>query len=131
MKYTIGVSAISETIQLLIVEDDKELISTLSEQLSDRGYGVSTAEDGLKAISLVNSKKFDLVILDLKLPKMDGFEVLRLIKANFPETKVIVLTAYADLKNAEKCKQHGADDVIEKPYELGDLFDAISYLFSK
>lgn len=120
----------AKIIELLIVEDDSNLLSTLAEQLAEKGYGVSSATDGEKALSIMLEKKFALVILDLKLPRVDGFEVLKYIKGNFPDTKVIVLTSYADLRKAEKCKHLGASDVIAKPYELADLFDSIEYLMS-
>jgi CheY-like chemotaxis protein len=71
------------------------------------------------------------VVLDLKMPKRDGFEVLAFTKRFYPNTKIIVLTAYVDLQNVSKCRELGADDVIQKPYELGDLFDAIDYVLKK
>ncbi|HEV8538062.1 MAG TPA: response regulator [Bacteroidota bacterium] len=121
----------AEITELLIIEDDTLLRTNLSEQLTDQGYGVSSVESGERALSIMKEKKFDIAILDLKLPKIDGFEVLKYITSQFPNTKVIVLTAYADLRKAEKCKHLGASDVIAKPYDLGDLFDAIQRLSPK
>ncbi len=116
---------------LLVVEDDKILSTTLVEQLSPERYDVTVAGDGEEAIAEVKKRKVEIVILDLKIPKIDGFQVLKFIKQNFPETKVIVLTAYADLANVSLCKDLGADDIVEKPYELGDLFEAIEFVRRK
>lgn len=120
-----------ETASLLVVEDDKILSATLSEQLSLENFEVSVAGDGEAAISELKQKEFEIVILDLKIPKVDGFQVLRLIKQSYPSIKVIVLTAYADLANVSLCKELGADDIVEKPYELGDLFEAIEFVRKK
>ena len=116
---------------ILIVEDEKELLMTLSEQLSLEGYDVATADDGEQALAVLQKKKFSLVVLDLKLPKVSGFDVLKFLKQKSLQSKVIVLTAYADLKNVTMVKDLGADDVIEKPYELGDLIDAIHFVMKK
>jgi DNA-binding response OmpR family regulator len=116
---------------ILIVEDEKELLMTLAEQLSLEGYEVATAADGEQALAVLQKKKFSLVVLDLKLPKISGFDVLKFLKQKTSQSKVIVLTAYADLKNVTMVKDLGADDVIEKPYELGDLIDAIHFVMKK
>ncbi|HMD14625.1 MAG TPA: response regulator [Bacteroidota bacterium] len=116
---------------ILIVEDEKELLMTLAEQLSLEDYEVATAADGEQALELLQKKKFSLIVLDLKLPKVSGFDVLKFLKQKSTQTKVIVLTAYADLKNVTMVKDLGADDVIEKPYELGDLIDAIHFVMKK
>ena len=121
----------SERTSILIADDDREITSTLNEFLSGEEYSVKIANDGEEAISLLRSETFQIVILDLKMPKVDGFKILHLIKRVYKGTKVIVLTAYADLKNVTKCRELGADDVIEKPYEMGDLFDSIEFLKEK
>ena len=121
----------SKTTSVLLVEDDKYLSSSLFEQLTRELYDTKVANDGQEALDRLKENQFDLVILDLKLPKVNGFDVLQHIKTNAPFTKVIVLTSYADLNNVEKVKQLGADDVIEKPYDLGELFDAINFVMKK
>jgi len=118
-------------ISILIVDDDRELTSTLCEMLSKDDYDIDVANDGEEALALIQRKKFHVVVLDLKMPKRDGFEVLAFTKRSYPNTKIIVLTAYVDLINVSKCRELGADDVIQKPYELGDLFDAIEYVLKR
>lgn len=115
-------------VQILITEDDSQLRETLADHLLGQGYEVTTAGDGNEAIPLLYGKKFHLVVLDLKMPYIDGFEVLKFIKSSFPETKVVILTAYGDLTNTEGCKRLGADEVIGKPYDLVQLFDTIESL---
>jgi CheY-like chemotaxis protein len=119
-----GPTMVAQT-QILAVDDDKELTSILKEQLTQKGYGVTVATYGGEAIGRVRDGHFDIVLLDLKMPVVSGFETLPFLKTFFPQTKVIVLTAYADLQTVQKCKKLGADDVIGKPYDLEELFEAI------
>jgi len=116
---------------ILIAEDDKETSSTLEEHISNEGYDTHVALDGEEAMSQLAKKKFDLVILDLKMPKVGGFEILSHIKKNTPSTKVIVLTAYADYKNTEICKRLGADHILTKPFDLEILFWTINMIIKK
>lgn len=117
---------------ILVVDDEEALRTVLSSELSGEGYHVETASDGDEAIAtLQNNNKFDLILLDIKMPKVDGFEVLKFIKANTPHIKVIMLTAFADLKNAIESKKLGADDFISKPYDLVDLLTTIERVLSE
>jgi len=116
---------------ILVVDDEDALRSVLSNELSGAGYDVATAPDGEAAISTVQNKKFDLVLLDIKMPKMDGFEVLKYIKKGYPQVKVIMLTGFADLKNAIESKKHGAEDFVSKPYDLVDLLTTIERVLSE
>jgi DNA-binding NtrC family response regulator len=116
---------------ILVVDDEEALRTVLSSELSGEGYQVDSASDGDEAISTIQSKKFDLVLLDIKMPKVDGFEVLKFIKKNTPEMKVIMLTAFADLKNAIESKKLGAEDFISKPYDLVDLLTTIERVLSE
>lgn len=116
---------------ILVVDDEEALRTVLSSELSGEGYQVDSASDGDEAISTLQSKKFDLVLLDIKMPKVDGFEVLKFIKKNNPDMKVIMLTAFADLKNAIESKKLGAEDFISKPYDLVDLLTTIERVLSE
>jgi len=118
-------------ISILIAEDDREVAESLNHILTERDYEVTLAFDGEAALSRLEEKKFDVAILDLKLPKVGGFQILGHIKNNIPSTKVIVLTAYADLKNAKICKNLGAEHVMGKPYDIEMLFWAIDMVTSK
>ncbi len=111
--------------KILVVDDEDALRTVLSGELESEGYQVDSAADGDEAIKTVQTKPFDLVLLDIKMPKVDGFEVLKFIKQNYPKMKVIMLTGFADLKNAIESKKLGAEDFISKPYDLVDLLTTI------
>ena len=117
--------------RILVVDDEDGLRTILSSELMSVGYEVSSASDGEEAISMVQNKKFDLVLLDIKMPKVDGFEALKFIKKSFPAMKVIMLTGFADLKNAIESKKHGAEDFVSKPYDLVDLLTTIERVLSE
>jgi DNA-binding NtrC family response regulator len=116
---------------ILVVDDEEALRNILSGELVSSGYDVSTAGDGEEAMRAIQNKKFHLVLLDIKMPRMDGFEVLRYIKKNHPAVKVIMLTGFADLKNAIESKKHGAEDFVSKPYDLVDLLTTIERVLSE
>jgi len=106
----------STTVSILVADDDNYLRASLKSQLMDEGFDVMEASNGADAISLLKSKTFPLVILDLKMPEVNGMGVLKFLKAFSPSTRVIVLTSYADLAHGTAAAKEGADDFISKPY---------------
>ena len=104
---------------ILIVEDDKDLNETLTQFLSDF-YEIESVFDGEEAVRLVYEKNFDLVLLDVKLPKKDGFEVAKEIR-KFSDIPIIFLTSLNTQKDIEKGFLSGADDYIKKPFSLQEL----------
>jgi DNA-binding response OmpR family regulator len=113
------------SINLLIIDDDEALSSVLASELSAAGYSVDTASDGEAGIRKVGEKTYEIVLLDIHLPKLDGFQVLGYIKDNLPSTKVIVLTAHTDVKNAIQSVKLGARDFLGKPLDLDELVTSI------
>jgi CheY-like chemotaxis protein len=111
--------------RILVVDDEEALRTVLSTELTSEGYEVTAASDGGEAIDFVKSNDYDLVLLDIKMPNVDGFEVLKFIKGDKPRIKVIMLTGFADLKNAIESKRLGAEDFVSKPYDLVDLLTTI------
>lgn len=111
--------------KILVVDDEEALRTVLSTELEGEGYQVSTAADGEEAIKILGSQQFHLILLDIKMPNVDGFEVLKYVKQNQPTTKVIMLTGFADLKNAIESKKLGAEDFVSKPYDLVDLLTTV------
>jgi len=101
--------------RILIVDDEKEFVDSLSERLTIRGYDVTTAPSGEDALEKVKRYNFDVVILDVKMPGIDGIETLREIKKMKPLTEVIMLTGDASLETAIKGMQLGALDYFMKP----------------
>jgi DNA-binding NtrC family response regulator len=116
---------------ILVVDDEDALRTVLSGELASEGYEVRTAADGDDAVTEMGKAVFDLVLLDIKMPRMNGFEVLKFIKEKHPKTKVVMLTGFADLKNAIESKKLGADDFVSKPYDLVDLLTTIERVLSE
>ncbi|MDI6765432.1 MAG: response regulator [Bacteroidota bacterium] len=118
-------------VSILIAEDNEQVGTTLLEHLTNKQYDATLALDGEQALNQMINKKFDVVILDLKMPKISGYGILKYIKSSVPATKVIVLTAYSDFKNIEECKRLGADHVIGNPYDMEILFWTIELVTAK
>jgi DNA-binding NtrC family response regulator len=116
---------------ILVVDDEDALRTVLSGELTNEGYDVRTAADGDEAIGELQKNLFDLVLLDIKMPRMNGFEVLKFVKEKHGKTKVVMLTGFADLKNAIESKKLGADDFVSKPYDLVDLLTTIERVLSE
>jgi YesN/AraC family two-component response regulator len=84
----------------------------------------------METINILEKNSFDLILLDIKMPTVDGFEVLKYVKQHAPSTKVIMLTGFADLKNAIESKKLGAEDFVSKPYDLVDLLTTVERVLS-
>lgn len=106
---------------ILIVDDEGHIRTLLKESLEDEGYGVSTAENGLIALELVKNKNFDLILLDLRMPFLDGVELLRKIREINSILPVIVITGHGTIKDAVTSARLGIYDFIEKPLDLEKL----------
>lgn len=112
--------------KILIVDDDVNLCQVLAEELKEIGYDTKYKTNGGDAIEyLTKGNKADLVLLDLKMPGKDGFYVLNELNRRMINTKVIVLTAYADVKSAIESAKLGAADFISKPYDFDELLISI------
>lgn len=110
---------------LMIVDDELIVRKSLADWLKEEGFDILTAEDGYKAIDLVEKEKVDCVILDLKMPGIDGIQVLKEIRARRPDTKVIMITAYGTIQNAVEAMKIGASDYITKPFDPKEIVDSI------
>ena len=107
--------------RLLIIEDDRELASAVSRGLSQQGYAVDTAADGEEGLYLADVNEYDLVLLDLNLPEMDGLEVLRHLRTGNAELPVLILTARGRTEERVKGLDFGADDYLVKPFQFEEL----------
>lgn len=110
---------------ILVVDDDVNLCTALKDELTEVGYDARYVTNGFDAIEHLRNNKTELVLLDLKMPDMDGFDVLREMEEKEINTKVIVLTAYADVKSAIDSAKMGASDFISKPYDFDELLITI------
>jgi DNA-binding NtrC family response regulator len=111
--------------RILIMEDEPSLAEGLKMVLSEQGYRVSVADTGIRALGSLTGKNFDLMVADLRLPDMDGMEVLRLIKETKPETEVIVITGYASVVSAVESMKLGALDYLPKPFTEDEFKTAV------
>lgn len=107
--------------RVLVVDDDQGMREFLEIMLTQEGYSVSSASDAGRALSHCRKETFDLIITDLKMPKMDGIGFLREVKDMSPETMVILITAYASGETAVTAMHEGAYDYIEKDFAIDDL----------
>ena len=106
---------------ILIVDDDGVMQETLSDVLKKRGYEIFSVGSGSGALSLIKKNVIDLILLDMRLPDIDGLEVLRKIKEFDTEILVIMMTAFSDVQTAVSAMKSGAYDYINKPFELEEL----------
>ena len=111
--------------RILVVEDEEAMIAGLEYALSKEGFAVTVARDGTAGISEASKGGFDLVLLDLMLPKRSGFEVLAALRAKDSETPVVVLTAKGQEADKVRGFDLGADDYVTKPFGLAELLARI------
>lgn len=111
--------------KILIVDDDQSLCEVLSDDLAEIGFDTSYVTNADDALKIINSIPVDLILLDLKMPEKDGFWVLKKLRELEKDIKVIVLTAFADVKSAIDSANLGANDFISKPYDLDELLISI------
>ena len=111
--------------KILLAEDEETLASGLEYNLSEEGYAVTWAEDGKKALELFHAQVFDMIILDIMLPYIDGFEVAKRIREESPHMPILMLTARTEVKDRVKGLEIGADDYLTKPFHLEELLARI------
>ena len=116
---------------ILLVDDETDLREVLDISLSDTGYDVLTAENSTQALKILNDNDIPVVITDIKMPGIDGIELLRKIKSKNPETEVIMLTGHGDLELAIKSLKNEATDFITKPINDDALEMALQRAFEK
>ena len=107
--------------KILVVDDERSMRDFLSIMLKKAGYDVTTAVDGEEAVNVLHKDIFDLVITDLKMPKVDGLQVLKTVKELSPDTVVIVITAFASTETTVEAMKEGAYDYITKPFQNDEM----------
>ena len=111
--------------QILLIEDETRIQAFVRRGLEAEGYGVVTADDGLDGLTLARSREWDLVVLDLLLPGMNGLRVLQELHREQPQLPVVVLSARGDLRTKLKGFELGATDYVSKPFALDELLARI------
>lgn len=117
--------------QILLVEDDETLSELISEYLSEQGYDVTVCADAKAALDTAYERNFDILILDVKLPKGDGFSLLRELRRLGDNTPAIFTTSLNALQDLEIGYKSGCDDYLKKPYELKELLLRIQILIKR
>ncbi|MDX2345238.1 MAG: response regulator transcription factor [Acidimicrobiia bacterium] len=107
--------------RVLVVDDEQMLLDMVSDALTFAGYSVTSAADGLAALTQVRTEVPDLVILDVNMPEPDGFQVARSLRAYYPELPVLFLTARSDIEDLRTGFESGGDDYLTKPFRLEEL----------
>ncbi len=116
---------------VLVVEDDLDLCEALCETLQLEGYQVDAAENGIEALTQLAKNQYRLVISDIQMPKMDGFQLLNNIQQKYTEIPVLLMTAYGTIPKAVEAMQSGAVDYLIKPFEAPSLVNKISNLLTR
>lgn len=113
-------------IRVLVMEDEFNVARAIEMVLSEEGYEVVTAMNGQSALDRLHEKQFDLLVADLRLPDINGMDVIKRIKREWPDTAVIVITGYPAVGTAVEAMKHGALDYLPKPFTEEELTDVIS-----
>ena len=117
--------------RILIVEDEKSLKEVLRILLEEEGYEITAADNGLEGMDYIQNDIFDLVVTDIKMPKADGFEVLKKVKEISPSTIVIMITAFGTTESTIEAMKLGAYDYIHKPFKIDEIRHVIQKAFEK
>ncbi len=121
----------TSSIKILIVDDEVKFLASIAQRLEMRGFRVITASDGHEAIKKAHSEKFDLALLDLKMPGLDGKQVLEILKKEHKYLEVIILTGHGSYESAAECTKLGAFGYLPKPYELDKLLEVLKSAYEE
>lgn len=117
--------------KVLVIDDEDIVRTSCSRALTPEGYEVKMARNGFDGLKMIEEEEFDLVLTDLKMPDMDGIEVLGKIKEEWPGIEVIIITGYQTVDTAVKAIKLGAFDYIEKPFTPDALVSAVRNAFGQ
>lgn len=120
-----------EEMKMMLVDDEERFLSTTKKLLSKKGYDVFTAISGAEALEKLRTQNIHVVILDVKMPGMDGIETLKAIKRRFPMVEVIMLTGHGTVESAVEGLKSGATDYLTKPTDVNDLIAKAEEAFEK
>ena len=116
--------------KILLVDDDRTTLQSLSHTLSGEGYLVEEAQDGAQAVRLIDEERFDLVLTDIRMPKIDGFGVLDHVRSSAPDTPLIMMTGDPTVARIDALSR-GATDCLLKPLELEQLMRRVEEVLSE
>jgi len=116
---------------VLVVDDAPDTLEVLRRNLTDQGHQVFTAPGVVEAISILDATPIDLVITDLKMPRVSGLDLIRHIRENFKDTEIMMITGYASIKGAVEAVKSGAEEYLPKPFTDKELFSAVRRALNK
>jgi len=119
------------TARILVVEDDPDIRAILTRFLERRGYGVKVAADGAEALCVLEEEPVDLVLSDVRMPRMDGLELLAAVRQRDPDIQLVLMTAYSTVRDAVEAIQGGAADYVEKPIDFRRLERVLSNVLER
>lgn len=117
--------------KVLLVDDEDDFRETLQKRLRNRKLQVEGAENGYKALEILQAQDFDVVVLDVKMPGLDGIDTLKEIKIKKPDVEVIMLTGHASVESGIQGMQLGAFDYVMKPVPLDELMDKMRQAYER
>jgi len=115
--------------KILVIDDEDIVRLSCSRSLVPQGYELKMAKNGPEGLKMLEEETFDLVLTDLKMPNMDGIEVLGTIKEKWPKTDVVIVTGYQTVETAVKAIKIGAFDYVEKPFTPDSLLATVANVF--
>ncbi len=115
----------TKTSRILLIDDETDYLVPLAKRIRKRNLNVFTVDNGHDALELLKNEEIDSVVLDIKMPGMNGDQVLKIIKERYPLVEVIMLTGHADMDIALEVMEHGAFDYLTKPIDFEELFHKI------
>jgi two-component system, NtrC family, response regulator HydG len=124
-----AVSGLSK--RILIVDDEQVVCDAIARHLRDAGFDVQVAYSGMTALDVIKDRIFDLALIDIRMPRISGFDVLQALKQKNSEAKAIMMTAFADIKSAVNSISMGASDIISKPVDIDEVILTIQRCFEK
>ncbi len=122
---------VKKEMKLMIVDDEERFLYAMEKLLTKKGYDVQTASSGEQCLEILEKKRLHVVILDIKMPGLDGLETLRRIKRLYPLVEVILLTGHATVESAVDGLKCGASDFLMKPISADDLLERVEDAFAR
>jgi DNA-binding NtrC family response regulator len=113
-------------IKVLLVDDEEEFTALLAERMHSRGFDVDITSSGINALQKIDDKTYDVIILDLYMPEMDGIETLKNLLMKNPDLQIIFLTGHATLEKGIEAVKLGASDFMEKPVDMDKLIEKVN-----
>jgi len=121
----------NNNIRVLVVDDELDFLELFQKRFRKRDLEVFTADSGFAALDVLKQNEVDVIILDVKMPRMDGIETLKHVKKHYPLTEVIMLTGHGSVESGIQGMSYGAYDYVMKPYRLDDLLFKIHKAYER